>query len=472
MKEHSHYVAECSRGENDALRYDRMSHPPMHPQAAPSQPPPGISLGLTRIVSLLEHLSNPQSTFPVIQIAGTNGKGSVSALVSAILCASLSTNPSTPSRSLSVGRFNSPHLISPRDCIRLNDKVIDEETYAETLKRVKEADAARRCQCTSFEILTAVAFVAFADAGVDLVVLEVGVGGRGDATSACDPPVVSVLTAVGMDHVALLGGSLDSIAEEKVGIVRTGVKAAVLGLQDETSVVDVFDRVVQEVGCPVFRVDGPVTSVSDDGTIETSFRGEGVRARLGLLGAFQLGNVATALRAVEALCEVDPAFVVQASAVCKALPTVRWPGRLEYLTLEGRKVLVDGAHNEPAARALGKFTRPLRDGQRGITWIMALTAGKDASGIFRHLLEDGDVVYTTDFSQPEDMGWIHATPPSELRLSVDAVARTTQWTVPGGVMACLQHMSQLNQNLEQSCVVVCGSLYLIADLYRQNQLPI
>ncbi|KAI8919189.1 Mur ligase [Powellomyces hirtus] len=446
---------------------------------------PGINLGLARIQSLLKLLQSPEQHFCVVQVAGTNGKGSVSAMIDQILgCAGYKT-----------GRFNSPHLVATHDGVRIDRVVVPADAYADTYRSVSQVDLDNGVGCSAFELQTTTAFVMFRNAGVEIAVVEVGVGGRLDATTACAPPAVCVFTAIGLDHVALLGGSLGAIAKEKAGIMRRGVGAAVFGRQDNPVVRAVLADRAKEVDCPVYDVD-PVLAMPVDKDnvttnatmarlVEYTYYGEKEQTLLPLLGQFQLENAATAIKAVEALTKVTPGrFSVTASVIQAALPQVRWPGRLEWTDLPigpsptspPRRVLVDGAHNAPAARALGDFVHSIRNPNRNVTWVMAFTVGKDIPDVLKYLLHAGDSVYATVFSQPDQMPWINCVPAINLVATISkAFGGVRCIAVSEGVRECFRRIVSTNDGCgdqNTDLVVLCGSLYLVADLYRAFALPL
>ena len=214
----------------------------------------GIRPGLSRIRRLVTRLGHPERAFPAVLISGTNGKGSTAAFLDAIL----------RSAGHRTGRFTSPHLVDVRERIAIDGRWIDAETFSALAREVRDvmAAGARPVRATYFEALTAIGFLAFARARVDVAVVEVGMGGRFDSTNVCDP-LASVLTNVTLDHVAYLGPTVDAIAAEKVGVARPG-RPFVTAVED-----GVFDRVVgpalQAMGATAWRLgrDGTVTRRPD-----------------------------------------------------------------------------------------------------------------------------------------------------------------------------------------------------------------
>ncbi|KAJ3159562.1 folylpolyglutamate synthase [Geranomyces michiganensis] len=459
-----------------------------------SKPPAAtINLGLERIAALLLHLGNPSAAYPIIQVAGTNGKGSVTALLAAIL----------HSAGFATGRFNSPHLLAPTDAIRINNVVVDPARYTAAYATAESANAAHNCQCSAFELQTAAAFLLFREAGVDVAIVEVGVGGRLDATTASAPPAVCVVTAIGMDHVDLLGGSLEAIAAEKAGILRPGVKVAVFGPQDHEAAMTVLCEQAKRLAIPAVKaravrevVAGPSSgnASADAGSLREiafKFKGAEHRAQLALLGDFQLQNVGTALSVIPLLETLLDLPEIPLESIKTALSKVRWPGRLEWVDIPPRlqpttttttarspqRILVDGAHNEPAAIALANFVHPRRGNINSpVTWVLAFTKGKDLTAILAHLIRSGDTIYATTFTPPENMPWISCVATADIAAAARKCGGEGVKCVEvpsGGVGECFKLLDgRAEKEVDRSLVVLCGSLYLVADLYRVFSLPI
>lgn len=431
-----------------------------------------IDLTLDRIQRLALHL--PPYTRPTCHISGTNGKGSVSSILSSIL-----HHSSPPS---SVGRFNSPHLVSVNDCITINDQPVTSAVYASAREEVDKADRDHGIGASNFELLTLTALFIFERARVDIVVLEVGMGGRLDATNVIsdDCVAISALTAVDLDHQAFLGDSVSAIAAEKSGIARKG-KPFVLGPQTHPEVVDVVRDRVALVGGDVVRaisatlrqwdeiIDGPVPpafSLTPASFCEPSPQpvtvpmpcfSEPVHALLPLYGEHQLDNLGVACTVVSTLLD-HPACVglnlrerITPVSVARGIRSVSWPGRLSFhvLKLPPTKlgaihpmvVLADGAHNPASARTLSKYIthllsiyspptatsiHPLRR-SISLTYILALsdsppkTPLQTLSSLLPPILVRNSNlrvnvnVAALRFTPPDDMPWVKSVPPSELR---------------------------------------------------------
>lgn len=276
----------------------------------------GAKYGLERITAALERLGHPERDLRVVHVAGTNGKGSVCAMVDAMARAA----------GHRVGVFTSPHLCRLNERIRLDGEPIADAPFAAALKVALDAEP----PVTFFEAVTIAGFWAMREAQVDLAVFEVGLGGRLDATNVIPPPACAVITSIGHDHTRLLGEDLVAIAGEKAGIIKRGAPV-VIGPMDDAAK-DTIVAVARE------RESGPVTII-------TAADGRDVN----LAGPHQRLNAATAAAAVAAL--TDPVAVPE-DARLQGLQSVTWPGRLERLERDGITILLDCAHNVHAARAL------------------------------------------------------------------------------------------------------------------------
>ncbi|KAJ3333917.1 hypothetical protein HDU76_001398, partial [Blyttiomyces sp. JEL0837] len=362
-----------------------------------------IDLGLGRVIALLEALGNPQDKLDVIHVAGTNGKGSTCAVISSILW----TN------NIKCGRFTSPHLITPRDCIVINNTMISESDYQSFRDRVDHTDKECGSNATGFEKQVAMMLLYFAESGVEVAVIEVGLGGRLDATNVFKYPAVCVFTAIGMDHVEFLGDTIEKIATEKAGIMKAKA-AVVIGPQDYEGAEKVFLSTAARLDCHVVPV-SPLTKVSADGF----FCYKDVTFQMPFLGGYQLRNVATALTAIETLTIARPKYSFSSDQLRQGVEAAKWPGRLDWTTLKsGLKIMVDGAHNPAGAKQLRSFLDGYILPGTHICWIMGVKADKDSAGILTELVREGDSVIAVPFSTPEGMPWVVSLHPAQLEVKV------------------------------------------------------
>ena len=334
----------------------------------------GINLGLSRTRALLAGLGHPEREFRGALIAGTNGKGSVLALVASALRAA----------GYLVGETPKPHLVTYRERLQIGGEPVDRETFAALAGAVlalADGVARRHGDPTEFELLTAMTFRWFADSGVDLAVVEVGLGGRLDATHAWDGGV-AVLTNVALDHMDRLGDTVEAIAREKAAIVMRG-DLAVTGASG--GALDVIERRSRRVAAPLtVAPPAPLLSLDRDGIyVELGRLG---RTRVGLRGRHQAANAAVADATLDAL-ELAGIATVGEQARREGYAAVRWPGRLELIEIAGREVLLDGAHNPAGAATLATAIddlAPLLCPGRA-TLVLAIMADKDVDGVIRAL---------------------------------------------------------------------------------------
>jgi dihydrofolate synthase/folylpolyglutamate synthase len=412
----------------------------------------GISLGLERIAALLEELGHPERQLHGALIGGTNGKGSVVALARAALGAA----------GLRIGTMPKPHLVSYRERIAIDGRPLRRDRFAAAVASVLPAVdtvAGRLGPPTEFEVLTAAAFAELARAGVDLALVEVGMGGRLDATNALDPGV-AVVTNVQHDHERHLGSTLAAIGAEKAAIIKAG-NLAVTGATGRglRPILDRCDRLgvqLRRAG-PGQAYQADVRHAGWDGllldvvTPERELR----ELRVGLLGSHQAANAAVALALLDALREDgrrrDAPLPLDDAAIRRGFATARWPGRLELLkrTAFGR-VLLDGAHNPAGARALASALEELD--VRRFPLVLGAMRGKRVTAMLRALapLEPRPV-----FTRIEDPG---AMAPADLLRTWRRLGRGgTHASTPA---AALARAAELRADANQP-LVVAGSLYLV-----------
>ncbi len=398
----------------------------------------GIRPGLERITALLDMLGRPQDRHPVVHVAGTNGKGSVCALLASMLEAAGYT----------VGRFTSPHLVSYRERFSLGGILISQAELDAELKTV--ADLAETLDpalgpVTEFELLTAVAFNWFAKQPMDLLILEVGLGGRLDSTNVVDRPVMSAITRIALDHTALLGNTVEAIAREKAGILKAGVPV-VTGA--EGSALDEIRAIAASLGAPVQVA--PAADWLSAGPCADRVRVAGVDYDLGLLGAYQARNAAIALELVAGLRARG--YAVSDEAVRQGLAVACWPGRMDRRTTpDGQVYWLDGAHNMDGVAALAAALgdRPMPDGR---VLLMGVLADKEPKEMIAGLAPQARTLVLT--MPPHDRGL----DPRKLAHELD---HPDLHVVPDWEEA-LAAARTLAAGRE---IVVAGSLYLVGAVY-------
>ena len=337
--------------------------------------------GLYRMEAILEALGNPERGLKSIHIAGTNGKGSTAAMVTAFAKA----------HGLRVGTFTSPHMDSIKERIQLDGVPLGEEPFWQAASVIKEVESRLLEEWGAFnyfEILTAMMFVVFQQEAVDLAIIEVGIGGLLDNTNV-GHPLVSVITTIGLDHQDLLGSTLEEITAQKAGIIKSGQQVVVGPVTREC--MDVIREIASEKGATLEAFD------EDFFLIEESYQDFSLTIpleQLALQGAFQKENATVAIRAFRSWMEVTGRSV-QAEFIEAALRVVSWPGRMEVLQ-ETPLVIIDGAHNLPAIERLVQNMRG-RIGKRQTLLFSALTR-KDSKQMLLRLQEalpDVNIILTS-----------------------------------------------------------------------------
>jgi dihydrofolate synthase/folylpolyglutamate synthase len=408
----------------------------------------GIRLGLARVRQVLAELGHPERRCPTVLVAGTNGKGSTAALLAAMAHAA----------GYRTGLYTSPHLEAVCERLRLNGRAIAPETLADLLDRVivaaersSGASGASGAPPTYFEALTLAAFAWFAGERVELAVLEVGMGGRLDATNAGDP-VLSLIAPIGLDHREHLGATLGAIAREKAGILRPG-RPALAWIEEREPAAAVAD-VAREMGADLRFASSEVELVAANPAgwsgqrVELATPERGYQLDLALLGRHQARNLALAVRAAEALRDCGFARLT-ADAVAAGSAACRWPGRLEAIDLpSGQRLVLDAAHNAHGAASLAGFLD-----QSGVRpdLVFGVFADKDWDDILGLLAPRvGSIVLTRpDYHRAKD--------PAELAQRL--AGRAAVSVEPESATAVDRALAS-----GAGTVLVCGSIYLLGEV--------
>lgn len=332
-----------------------------------------IKLGLELEIELLERMGNPQLRMPHIHVAGTNGKGSVCAMIESVLRAA----------GYKTGLYTSPHLVRFNERIRVQGQCISDGDLAALYLEIERQEKSLSRPPTFFEFTTAMAFEHFKRQQVEISVLETGLGGRLDATNVV-MPLVSVITRIDIEHTQYLGKTIEAIAAEKSGIIKPGHAVICGTMPDEAR--EVIFRVARERGAKLIRVEDAVsvrrTSQSVRGQkikVETASTGYG-SVLLPLIGHYQLENAALAVAALEYLNDSSP-FVIDDKAMKKGLEGVRWPGRCQVLS-ENPLIVLDVAHNPNGAEALAASLKEIAKGKE-LGLVIGLLSDKDCRGVLK-----------------------------------------------------------------------------------------
>jgi dihydrofolate synthase/folylpolyglutamate synthase len=405
----------------------------------------GMRLGLERIEALLDALDRPEAMLRIVHVGGTNGKGSVAALTAAILQAA----------GLRTGLYTSPHLREVTERVRIDGVQVSRETLARHAARIVPAlDVGA---ATFFEGMTAVALAVFEEARVDAAVLEVGLGGRWDATNV-GQPLVSVITQIDYDHQEFLGRRLEDIAGEKAGIIRGGTAISAAQAPEAMAVIEARCR-AEHVPLQIAGRDLIVRARAShlDGH-RLDVRGPGWAyddLRLALPGLYQPGNAVLAIGAARVFASASE-LLVPDSAVRVGCADVKWPGRFQVIpSATGRPTLVlDGAHNPGGATALAVSLRHHFAGRR-LAMVLGVSADKDRAGILKALAPLAARIYLAPAAHPR------ATPPSELLGQLPPV--DAEVVLAAGTDEALE-LALGEPGIDVACVA--GSLFLVGDALR------
>ncbi len=394
----------------------------------------GSKPGLSRTEGLLEALGRPQDRLKYVHIAGTNGKGSCAAMLASVLRAA----------GYKTGLYTSPYLFRFNERMQLNGLPIPDERLAELVTRIQPIADAMEDHPTEFELMTAAALLWYAEEACDIVVLEVGLGGRFDATNVIAAPEAAVIMNIGLDHTAILGDTLEQIAGEKAGILKPGCDAVLY--QQQESVMDVVREKCREVGAALHIADFSRLRSEFDSLEGQSFTYKDEPYALALLGDHQLRNAAVVLETVEVLRRRG--WALPREAVEHGLYATVWPARFELLSTEPPFV-VDGGHNPQCARAVtDNLLRYFPDSRRVL--LVGVLADKDYPALFEILNEAADE-------------WVCVTPDSDRALPAGELAKLLEKTgkpvtvcasIPEGVEAARESAG------EDGMACAVGSLYM------------
>lgn len=415
----------------------------------------GVELGLERIQRLLAALGNPHQRVPILHVAGSNGKGSVCAYLSAVL----------HQAGYRVGRYTSPHLVSWCERICLNQQEIPTLELHQILLQVLAAIDPNQPSPTQFEVITAAAWLYFAQQQVDIAVIEVGLGGRLDATNVCDRPLVSIITSLSREHWQRLGPTLADISREKAGILKPSCPAVIAPQPAEA--IPVLEQRISELGCPAIWVqpardlgNGWAEFLGADAVYPNSSKLQPFSYPLPLLGNHQRINSALAIAALQLLQQQD--WQINPDHIIQGMAKTRWPGRLQWMNWQGQRLLIDGAHNPAGAEMLREYLDRNQVPQP-IHWIIGMIGTKDHADVFKALFRSGDRLYLVpvpehipaDLSQMRDLAQTICPDLSSCNIYEDVLL---------GLEAAVQAMQSTSGTL-----VLCGSLYLIGHFFQTQR---
>ncbi|WP_413710595.1 bifunctional folylpolyglutamate synthase/dihydrofolate synthase [Rhizobium sp. Rhizsp82] len=425
--------------------------------------PKGFDLSLERITRLLKILGNPQDKLPrVIHVAGTNGKGSVTAFCRALLEAG----------GYSVHVHTSPHLVSWHERYRMGVKggrgeLVEDAVFADAVRRVAEANAGQKI--TVFEILTAVTFLLFSEHPADAAVIEVGLGGRFDATNVISDPAVSVIMPISLDHQPYLGDRVELIAAEKAGIMKPK-HPVVIGQQPYDAALEVLMSTAERLHCPTAVYGQDFMAHEEYGRLV--YQDEFGLADLPLPrlpGRHQYANAAAAIRAVKAA-----GFVVTEAMMEKALGSVEWAGRLQRITdgrlmanaPAGAEIWVDGGHNPGAGEVIAEAMANFEEKQpRPLYLITGMINTKDPVGYFKAFAGLAEKVFCVPIRGSDAM----IDPVILANAAYDAGLVAEPMSTVGEALDAIKEI--LDPAKPPPRILVGGSLYLVGDVLSDNGTP-
>lgn len=399
----------------------------------------GIKPGLERIIALLNKLGNPQDDLAVIHVAGTNGKGSTSTALCNILKVS----------GKKTGLFISPFVIDFRERIQINGEYISEEDLTVLTEKVSkilpQVEKEIKDNVTEFEFITAVAFLYFKEKGCEYVVLETGLGGRLDSTNVIKKPLATVITKVALDHVGVLGSTIEEIAREKAGIIKANCPVITSSLQ-QTTTLSVINKVAESLNAPAI-----VSDISSAKNVETSpfgtkFDYKGLDISLNLSGRHQVENMILA---------IDTALLlgIDERSILNGVSETIFPARLEVISKQPL-VILDGAHNSNGADALTDY---LKENNLEPVIILGMMSDKDCKEVVKKIATVAKAVFTVKVESN-----VRTETAETLCKLASAFCKNSFASVDYNSALCSAYnFSKSNQNLP---IVICGSLYLASDI--------
>ena len=410
---------------------------------------PAKTLGLYRMKELMGILGDPQDKLQIIHVAGTNGKGSVSAMTNSILMEA----------GYKVGLFTSPHLIEVNERIQINRSPINNEDFIKIALEVKEACRKMSDQGQEtpifFEILTAIGFIYFQRQNVDIVILETGIGGKYDATNIIKKPLLSVITSIGKDHTEYLGNTIEEISREKGGIIKENCPTVLYN--SGKSVYNVIERICQKNNSKLFFSKETVIN-NEEYTLQGSrfnVKNEYFTYKdisLQLLGKYQISNAITSLMIVE--CINDLGFNIISENVYGGLKAANWPGRMEVVE-ESPTIIIDGAHNKESAKAFIESLLTLNKNAK-IHMLVGVIEGKDYKSILEILLPHAYKVTLTQSKHSKSV------PAKKLHKEINIMQEKPILHIEEDPVKAYQ---KCKDELDEKEILCClGSLYLIGEL--------
>ena len=392
-----------------------------------------ICLGLDRILKVLELLGNPQEKLNIIHVAGTNGKGSTCAILSKILtCAGYKT-----------GLYTSPHILEYVERIKINQRNISKTDFADLITEISILAKINGIYLTEFELLTAAAYKYFADKETDICIIETGLGGRLDATSAISKNLLSIITSVSLDHVDRLGNTVEQIAYEKAGIIKEGYP---LLISQDNKGFDTVQKIAREKGSIVLTPQNKVELSFENQKNYAIYNGE--KYEFNLLGLWQKENLELVFEAVNYLN--TNGYEIYHDALKKALKEISWACRMQYIPKFN--LLIDGTHNPDGARVLRQSLDYYFPDKKRV-WIYGSLTTKDYKKVMSTLFRPEDEVYFYNFDYPNSV-------PFEKLKEIFSE----------GLPVNTRELEYLITENKRSLIVISGSFYMIGQILNSSNL--
>ncbi|MBE5947435.1 MAG: bifunctional folylpolyglutamate synthase/dihydrofolate synthase [Lachnospiraceae bacterium] len=406
----------------------------------------GSIYGLETMRLLLREFGNPQDGLKCIHVAGTNGKGSVIAFIDSVLRRA----------GYKTGRYISPAVLDYCEKIQINGEYISEEDVAELITEIKEV-AEKIKEATVFEIETIMAFLYFARSDCDYVILETGLGGAEDATNVIKNPLASVIASISMDHMNILGDTLEEIASCKAGIIKENCPAVIM--KQKPSVQKVFEDRCRQMNSKLTVADYDMATVkSEDIKYRRFDYKEFEDIVISLTGRYQINNAVLALEVIKELRTIG--IDISDEAVCEGMVKADWPARFSCLDDGEVKFFADGAHNEDAARSLRETMLQYFDGKKFV-FIMGVLADKEYEKVIALTADMAEFIITITPPSPR------ALDAEQLKMAVSKVNRnvTAALTLKEAVLGAYEY-AKSGDDAEDYVIVAFGSLSYMGDLYR------
>lgn len=400
----------------------------------------GIQLGLERIEHLMKELGNPEKKLKFVHISGTNGKGSTSSFIANALFHS----------GYKTGLFTSPYVLDFRESIQINGHMIEEEEFSEIfdyVSEIAEKTVLLNDPPTQFEVLTAVALEYYKRCSCDIVVMEVGLGGRLDSTNIIPSTLVQVITSISLDHIGVLGDTIEKIAYEKAGIIKGG--ATVIYPLMNPSAEKIITEQCDKMGSKCLKPSLSSLKITEDDLISSKFVYEGIRFEKSLTGSHQIYNAVTAITACRELSKFG--FDIKENDLLHSIKNTTLPARLELLSKDPF-VLLDGSHNPEGITALSSYLDKLE--KKEIVFLMGLLADKNYEKILKILSKYGKSFIAVSPNNPRALSCKELENRASLYFEHTCSFENLKQSVDQAFELCDQN----------TFLIVCGSLYLSYEI--------